>query len=128
MNRWGPLFNSLVQQKQWREEHNNADCIADPKMKPGLGKTSPGNDPRSGIGGDKTACDEPRTDDRHDHKHDDIRAPANTGLNACVPQYCRRSRVPDDNYERCKANRQRGGGAIGSVALDNSSAASTRGA
>src|ERR1700741_2376223 len=49
VTRWGPLFHSLVQQKQWRDEHDNADCIADPKMKLRLRKTAPWNNARSGI-------------------------------------------------------------------------------
>src|SRR5215472_5757328 len=69
---WAPLFNSRVEQKQGREEHNDSDGIADPKMKSGLGKTAPRDNPGSGIGGDKTARDDPRTDDRHDQQQDDL--------------------------------------------------------
>jgi hypothetical protein len=68
-------------------------------MKPGLHKTAERDDPLSGIGGDETAGDEPRTDDRHDYKLDDIRAPANTGLKACMPQYCGCSRIAGCNHE-----------------------------
>src|SRR3954447_10658688 len=55
LNQRGPLSDSLVYEEQWRENHDNADCIARPKMKPGLGKTVPRNYSRSSIGGDKTA-------------------------------------------------------------------------
>src|SRR5437868_13979735 len=68
-------------------------------MKPGLGKTAPGDDARSSVDGDKTAGDEPRTDDRHDQKLDDIRASAHTGLKACTPQYCGGSHIAAGNRE-----------------------------
>src|ERR1700758_2476102 len=64
-DRLSPLFDSLNYEKQQGEEHNNPDRIADPKMKPSLSKTAPGDHSRSGIGSDKPARDEPRTDDRH---------------------------------------------------------------
>lgn len=28
---WDSLYDLLVQQKQWRDKHDNADCIPDPK-------------------------------------------------------------------------------------------------
>ena len=82
MIQWSSLFNSLVKQKQWRDEHDNADCIPDPEMKPSLGKTAPGDNPRGGVGCDKPARDEPGTDGRHNQKLDDIRASANARLKA----------------------------------------------
>jgi hypothetical protein len=34
-------FSADGRVSQWRNGHDNADCIADPKMKSGLGKTAP---------------------------------------------------------------------------------------
>src|SRR5216683_4506411 len=99
INRWGPLADSLVAQKQWRKEHHDADGIADPKMKPGLGKTAPGDNARSGVGSDKTARNEPRTDDRDDQKRDDVRAPANTGPKAGMAQHGGGTGIAGRNHE-----------------------------
>src|SRR5215468_2240 len=57
-----PLLRSLVQQKQWRQERDDTDGIADPVMKPGLGKTAPRDHARSSISRNKAARDKPRAD------------------------------------------------------------------
>src|SRR5215472_6351130 len=97
-------------------------------MKPSLGKVAPGDHSRSAIGGDKAACHEPRSDDRHDRENHDIPASAKTGLKACMPQnYCRAG-IAGGNDEGPKNIATTDGDTTGSIAPDNTSAAITSGA
>ena len=68
-------------------------------MKAGVSKTAPGDNPYSGLGSNKTARDDRRTDDRHDKKLDDIRTPVNTGLKAGMTQHCGGTGIASRNYD-----------------------------
>ena len=61
------LYACVQHQQRWRD-HDNADCVADPKLKHGVRKTGPGYDAACGIADHKAAGDETGTGYCHSEK------------------------------------------------------------
>jgi hypothetical protein len=68
-------------------------------MKDRLGKTGPRYHPCNRIGRDKTAADQPRTDDGHQEKEDDIGSSTQTCVKPDVTQDCSGASIAGCEHE-----------------------------
>src|SRR5437868_12027921 len=76
-------------------------------MKLSIGKIAPGDYSRNGIGADKAARHEPRTNDRRDQEQNNIRASVETSLEADTPQDSDGTGIAGHNHGRSQEYRHR---------------------